>query len=193
MSRLRLAFSLLLVPAVLWLAGFAWFLHVVGVMPPPPIHADGIIALTGGADRLEEAFRLLAEGRAPRLLVSGVAGEASLGALTRRVGGDAEALSSRVTLGRAARSTLGNARESAAWAHENGLRSVIVVTANYHMPRALLEMRRAMPDVALLPVPVVPPAMRGAQTPLGLLAGEYTKLIGSFLGVAGMLGTDRPA
>jgi len=177
----------LLVPLA-WAVGFIWFLAQINANMPPPGRADGIIALTGGADRLEHAFQLLAEGYAPRMLVSGVASEASLGALARRVGGDPAALSAHVTLGRAARSTRGNARESADWVHANSLHSVIVVTANYHMPRALLEMRRTMPGVTLQPAPVVPPAMRDARVPFSLLASEYTKLIGAFLGVPDLLG-----
>lgn len=184
MKHLRRALMLPLAAAALWVAGFAWFLHAISTVPPAPPRADGIVALTGGAGRLEEAFRLLGEGRAPLLLVSGVGDAASPWVLARRLGSGPAGLPERVTLGRAARSTLGNARESADWARAHGMHSVIVVTASYHMPRALLEMRRAMPGVALLPAPVTPPALRDAQAPLGLLAGEYTKLLGAWLGLA---------
>lgn len=191
MSFWRICLTLPLLLPTAWVIGFIWFLGQINASPPPPGQADGIIALTGGADRMEHAFRLLAEGYAPLLLISGVAGEATLGVLVKRVGGDAESFANRVTLGRRARSTRGNARESAAWAQSHQMRSVIVVTANYHMPRALVEMRRTMPGIVLRPAPVVPPALReGASVPLLLLASEYTKLIGASLGMSAWFGRE---
>ena len=97
-------------------------------------------------------------------------------------------LAGRITLGHVARTTRGNAAEIAAWAREEQLRSIRVVTAGYHMPRALLELRRALPDAELLPHPVVPARLRdpGAVSHLrtwSLLAGEYLKLLGAWMGL----------
>lgn len=188
------ALGLLLALFCAWAGGFAWFVYAARRPGPPAPPADGIVALTGGADRVETALRLLAQGRAPRLLISGVARGVDLDDLARRVRvapdapeGEAmeRAMSGRVTLGRAA-STVGNAVETAVWARAHGLRSLLVVTAGYHMPRALLEIGRALPGVVLYPVPVQPPALRGAGD-LGttrLLAVEYTKLLAAHLGLA---------
>ncbi len=162
--------------ALLWLAGFVWFLRLAERTPPPPPHADAIVALTGGAGRVEAALRLLAEGRARIALVSGVGGAAEFAALAHRAGVD-PVLGARVTLGREAQSTRGNAAETAAWARANDVRSLIVVTAFYHMPRALAELARAMPWVALHPVPVRP----GASW--RLLVGEYAKFLAAELGL----------
>ena len=53
--------------------GFCLFAHWVSVIPAGTLHeADGIVALTGDEDRISEAVRLLAEGKAGRLLISGV-------------------------------------------------------------------------------------------------------------------------
>ncbi len=60
-------------------------------------------------------------------------------------------LAAHVTLGRSATSTLGNAEETATWVRTHDIHSLIVVTADYHMPRALLEMEREMPGVTLYP------------------------------------------
>ena len=173
---LRGAGALALVAVLAWGAGLAWFVQAAlrpGEQPPV---ADGIVALTGGAERIELALRLLAADRARLLLVSGVAPAAELGELARRAGVDPVPLAARVTLGRQARTTLGNAAETAAWARANGVRSLIVVTAGYHMPRALAEIGRALPEVTLFPAAVLPPALR-ARGPamLRLLASEYTK------------------
>jgi uncharacterized SAM-binding protein YcdF (DUF218 family) len=171
-----------------WSAGFAWFLHVAVATTAPPPSADGIVVLTGGAERVETALRLLADGRARLLLVSGVGGAAEFNELARRAG-VAPTLAPRVTLGRAAASTRGNAAETADWARAHALRSLIVVTAGYHMPRALAELGRAMPDVALYPVPVLSPALRAERdaATLRLLAGEYTKWLATEAGLSALV------
>ena len=182
-----------LLAVVAWGAGLAWFVR--GALRPggAPPDADGIVALTGGAERIELALRLLAADRGRLLLVSGVAPAAELSELARRAGVDPGPLAARVTLGRQARSTLGNAAETAAWARANGLRSLIVVTAGYHMPRALLEIGRALPGVALHPVPVLSPAMRGEgeAAMVRVLAVEYNKWLAVRLGLARWLREDR--
>jgi len=57
-------------------------------------------------------------------------------------------------LGYAAEDTRGNADEAAEWVREHGFKSLIVVTARYHMPRALQEFSFVMPDVTLIAYPV---------------------------------------
>ena len=90
----------------------------------------------------------------------------------------------------------GNAEETADWAHDNAIRSLIVVTAGYHMPRALAELQRTLPGVALYPVAVLPPALRGEHgtAALRLLAGEYTKWLAAEVGLTALVsrGEERP-
>jgi uncharacterized SAM-binding protein YcdF (DUF218 family) len=171
---------------LLWAAGFVWFLRTALTEGAPPPRADGIVALTGGAGRVETALRLLADGRAQRLLISGVGGATEFSALAHLAGVDPQ-LGSRVTIGRAATSTRGNAAETADWVREQGLRSLIVVTAGYHMPRALAELGRALPEVTLYPLPVQPPGLReGEPAMLRLLAGEYTKWLAAEVGLSAL-------
>ena len=126
--------------------------------------------MTGGADRIEVGLRLLADNRAPILLISGIGGKADLPTLARGSGVDTAALADRVKLGRAATSTHGNALETAAWARDNGIGKLIVVTAWYHMPRALTELRRTVPGVALHPHHPVG-TVGGAKRFLGMVGG----------------------
>jgi uncharacterized SAM-binding protein YcdF (DUF218 family) len=189
--RLTAAAGLAALLALAWAAGFAWFVHRANLVAEAPAQADGIVALTGGSGRVEAALRLLAEGRARIALLSGIGGGAELAQLARRAGLDPVPLGSRVTLGRNATSTRGNATETASWARDNDVRSLIVVTAGYHMPRALTELAHAMPDVALYPVAVMPPAMQGPggvrdAATLRLLAEEYTKWLASTLGLSAL-------
>ena len=130
----------LLVALLVWVIGFAWFVQIAGRAGQVPPHSDGIVAFTGGADRVETALRLLAEQRGDKLLLSGIGGGAELAELAPRAGVDPLPLASRVTLGRSATTTRGNAQETAAWARANEIHSLLVVTAAYHMPRALAEL-----------------------------------------------------
>jgi uncharacterized SAM-binding protein YcdF (DUF218 family) len=116
--------------------------------------------LTGGARRVEAGLALLAAEPQARLIVSGVGRETEWADLARLAGAD-PALGPRVTLGRAAASTRGNAAEIAAWARANRLGRLRIVTADYHMPRALLELRRALPEAVLLADPVAAAAPPG--------------------------------
>lgn len=178
----------LLVGGVAWSFGFAQFNNSARHEGSTPGEADGIVVLTGGADRIDAGLRLLADGRAPLLLVSGVARGVDLADLARRVPLDA-AQASRITLGHEAQSTSGNAAETAPWARAHDIRRLIVVTAGYHMPRALLELRRALPGVALYPAAVQSPALRGAPpaTTVRMLAMEYDKLLAVRFGLVRLL------
>jgi uncharacterized SAM-binding protein YcdF (DUF218 family) len=175
-----------------WAAGLAWFVRTADRAQPDPPHADGIVALTGGAERVETALRLLAAGRADWLLVSGIGPDTDLAPLARRSLVDAAALVPRVQLDRRATSTRGNATQTAAWVKAKGIHSLIVVTAWYHMPRALTELRRALPDAVLYPLPVEP---EGSHVPglamERLLAEEYTKYLAARLDLTALL-PERP-
>lgn len=167
---------IILVVLLAWIGGFGWFLGLAERAPKLPDHADGIVALTGGAGRVELALHLLAAGRAHWLLLSGIGGGADLAEVAREAQVHPPPPADRVSLGRNAASTRGNALETAAWAKRHAIRSVIVVTAFYHMPRALTELRRALPGVALYPASVHP-AGPGAIGWLRLMLEEYMKFL----------------
>jgi uncharacterized SAM-binding protein YcdF (DUF218 family) len=193
--RRRLALCVgagILAGSLTWGAGFLWFIQRVGRPTEPPPQADGIVALTGGAERVETALRLLREDRARLLLLSGIGGGADLAVLAHRTGLDPGPLADRVTLGRSATSTRGNALETASWVHDHDIHSLIVVTAFYHMPRALTELHRALPGVTLYPLPVLtaehpgPTRVRRLVT-LRLLAAEYSKYLFAASGLSTLM------
>lgn len=183
----RAVLRTLVVALLLFLGLVAGFLVFVEQLPHEASldrrHSDAIVVLTGGQDRVAEGLRLLAEGQADRLLISGVHRDTtlkSLLALAPEVPSDSVA--DRVVLDRVAGDTLGNARETARWAREAGVGSLRVVTAAYHMPRSLLELQRALPDVTLIAHPVFPAGLDRERwwrspTSLSLLVQEYLKYL----------------
>ncbi|SHJ02284.1 Uncharacterized SAM-binding protein YcdF, DUF218 family [Roseomonas rosea] len=179
--------------------GFLWFLHRAATPWPAAPPTAGIAVLTGGPDRVETGLTLLARRPEARLIISGVGPDSTLSDLVRESGAQEagmapEPLSPRVTLGREATSTRGNAREVAAWSRATGTREITVITAGFHMPRALMELRRDLPEAVLHPHPVAPFLAR----PLPMLR-EYVKLVGAALGLstfterAPRARLDRPA
>jgi uncharacterized SAM-binding protein YcdF (DUF218 family) len=149
--------AILLLIAVLWLVGLLAFgdRAAKATPAPEPAVADGIVVLTGASSaRIDAAIKLLETGKGKRLLISGVNREVRPRELRDVARGAGHAYDCCVDLGFEAANTLGNARETAAWAKKHNFRSLIVVTADYHMPRSILELRAALPNTALHPYPV---------------------------------------
>ncbi|MBB2189890.1 YdcF family protein [Gluconacetobacter azotocaptans] len=177
----------LLACGVAWGIGFAWFFHDALRPAGPAPTADGIVALTGGQGRIEASLDLLMQGHGRQLLISGVDAHATVAAVAARVQVPVSwDVWSRVTLGRRATSTIGNADETADWARAHAIRSLIVVTAGYHIRRAMMEIGRTLPDVTLYPCPILPPALRHPwrAASIRLMATEYDKWIMASLGLA---------
>ena len=147
----------LLVGLLIWVAGLLAFADRIVRQTPAdtPGAADGIVALTGGSDqRLEAATDLLEMGLGKRLLVSGVNLQARRSDLWGVTGAAKPVFDCCVDLGYAAADTIGNARETAEWTRAMGFKSLILVTADYHMPRAMLELKSALPTIPITAYPV---------------------------------------
>jgi uncharacterized SAM-binding protein YcdF (DUF218 family) len=159
MRTLAAIFVVLLV----WATGLLAFAARVDRLTPAddPAPADGIVALTGGSgERISAAVRLLEDGRAKRLLISGVGQHVTRGELQTIAGAAKPVFDCCVDLGFQAANTLGNARETAAWTRAHGFRTLILVTADYHMPRARLELHAALPEATIETYPVATTELR---------------------------------
>ena len=190
----RAGLAAILALAAVWTGGLLVFQERIVRDQMPREQADGIVVLTGGAERLNAGLGLLDDGFGSRLLISGVYERTDADDLRRTTIGSRALFECCVDLGKAALNTRGNAIETSEWAELHGYRRLIIVTANYHMPRSLLEFRCAMPSVELVPYPVMPPdvSLEGWWRRPGttrLLAGEYTKYVFALL----RAGTWRPA
>lgn len=164
-------------------AGFVWFLSLVLPSEQKPArNADGIVVLTGGSSRVADAVELLAEGYGKRLLISGVHPTNGFSDIQRSLPDSQQLLMCCVDLDRSAVNTRSNATETRRWATERGFRSLIVVTSNYHMPRAIVELSHSMPDIELIPFAVVGEKWREepwwtSGAALRLLLSEYVKYL----------------
>lgn len=178
----RLLFNGLLLVFVALGIGFLIFIGALARAHVDPPHANGIAVLTGGSERIKEAIDLLARGKAQRLLISGVYRDTTKAQLEKLTGTSAQYFECCVDLDHKSRNTIDNATAIGTWAAEHHYHSIIVVTSNYHMPRALAELSRAAPRLDLIPYPVIDKNLRLGHWWLHpgtsrLLLSEYLKYL----------------
>ncbi len=182
----RLFYGLLVATSaivLIWAGGFLWFTaNLERQIADPNVETDAIVVLTGGSGRLDTGFTLLAEGRTKKLFVSGVDPATTREQIRRLARQAPDRFECCVVLGHAARDTVGNAAETSVWMQKQAFVSLRLVTGSYHMPRSLIEFRRAMPAVTLVPHPVFPEHVkidRWWQWPgtTLLIAEEYSKYL----------------
>jgi uncharacterized SAM-binding protein YcdF (DUF218 family) len=177
--------AMLVVPtgAVLLVGGFFWF---VSLIPSEEVQldskADGIVVLTGAAARIPDAIELLADERGKRLLISGVYRDTKSREIGRITPLYSKYFSCCIDLDRSALNTFGNALQTKHWAHEHNFNSLIVVTSNWHMPRAMAELAHQLPEVKLIPYPVTSKKLKKEpwwSTPATarMLFAEYLKYL----------------
>lgn len=195
---MRWIVKLCLAVIALWCAGFLVFLTAMA-MPAARVETrtDALIVLTGGNARVSHGFALLAQRSAPVLFISGVGANVTLAEMlaahtnptTRRA---ILQDGSEIVFDYDASSTQTNASEAADFVRTRGYHSIRLITADYHMPRSLVEFRAALPDVTILREPVVPESFADVpwwRTKQGraLILQEYHK----YLAASGRILLDR--
>jgi uncharacterized SAM-binding protein YcdF (DUF218 family) len=174
-------FGLAVVAGLVFGLGFLWFLYRLPATEiASPEKAEGIVVLTGGASRIEDAIDLLAHGRGQRLLISGVNPMTSEREIARLRPEHEKIIACCVDLDRTAVNTITNATETRRWVMDRGFKSLIVVTSNYHMPRAMTELSHQLPDIVLIEFPVVSEQLKAGwahSATLRLLFTEYVKYV----------------
>ncbi|MDE3114840.1 MAG: YdcF family protein [Pseudomonadota bacterium] len=186
-----------LIAVALYGAGFLLFAADLPRAPKPLDHPDAIVALTGGGARLDTAVSLFEGGAGKRLLITGVNSTTTKAELKRIVHGGPR-FDCCADLGRTAANTHGNAAETAAWALAHHYHRLLIVTASYHMPRAIREFAAEMPGVKLESYPVEPDGIDPAHWwrhphTFRLLQFEYVKYLASFALTALVPARERDA
>jgi uncharacterized SAM-binding protein YcdF (DUF218 family) len=192
MRTIRRIFSALMLTALAlacaWTGGLIWFAATMADAPTTNQRpTQVIVVLTGGENRLAEGVRLLSNGYANWLFVSGVNPGVRKVELMKVAGIKDPRIARLVVLGKRAVDTRGNAVESAAWLRAHKYGSVRLVTANYHMRRSLLEFRRVLPKTTIIANPVFPrPVNSGPWWQSGraraIVIGEYNKYLVALTG-----------
>lgn len=178
---LRRGLTCIVLLVALLAGGFAWFLHKIeSYNTESPQKADGIVVLTGGPQRIAEGAELLAKGLGQRMLITGV----NTATTRSQIGIANPSVATQhccIDLDYKALNTIGNAVETRRWVEVNGFRSLIVVTSTYHLPRTLLELGHALPEVTLIPFPAATDLETGnsgrSWPATKLLANEYVKYL----------------
>lgn len=185
---LQIGFGLGLVAGVALIAGFFVFAGAIARDERSlDGRADGIVALTGGAQRIGDAIDLLAGGYGRRLLITGVNERTSRDEIARLNPTQRHWIECCVDLDYRARNTIGNAIETRRWMRQHRFNTVAVVTSNYHMPRTLVELDHAlMGKDRVLPHPVIAEgfdAERWWRHPgtARLIGSEYLKFLVAWL------------
>jgi uncharacterized SAM-binding protein YcdF (DUF218 family) len=163
--------------------GFFWFVYQVpGEEVRLTEKADGIVVLTGAASRIPDAIELLNTAKGQRVLITGVHRTTTAREIATLTQQNERVFRCCVDLDRSALNTLGNAIETRRWARERNFRSLIIVTSNWHMPRAMAEIEHQIPDATLIPYPVISEKIKGepwwsSGGTARLLVAEYLKYV----------------
>lgn len=161
-----------LVAVGLWLLGYWLFAHRLG-KPLEGRTTDAIVVLTGGGGRIDRGVELLRNHAARRMLISGVGSVVRPRELAAHYRIEPRLMACCIDLGREAIDTRSNAEETAAWVRAHHYRTVRLVTADWHMPRARLELAHSLgSEVELVGDPVRDPRVRSAT-----LFAEYNKYL----------------
>lgn len=189
---IRRMFVCALLIALVWAAGLVWFLcQIPREAARDTTSTDAIVVLTGGAGRIEYGLKLLAEGRAKRLFISGMESKLTPDQLVERIPAQQrdrieERPDSVIMLGFDARNTIGNAMETGRWMREQRFSSIRLVTANYHIPRAVNEFSFALPQATIISDPVLTDDYQLSDLLRGegsarIILSEYHKLLAAEL------------
>ncbi|MCB2067392.1 MAG: YdcF family protein [Erythrobacter sp.] len=158
-------------PLILWVLGFVWF--AVALPQPAPIsETDAVVVPTGSGGRIQRGLEVLKQGAARQMLVTGVDTTVQPGEFQAEFDVPQATMDCCVTLGFAALDTRGNARETAQWLAQRDYTSLRLVTADWHMRRAALELEDQLPDN----VTILRDAVH-SEPSFGTLFKEYHKLI----------------
>ncbi len=184
---------LLFIAGCTWLGGLYYYVKDIKenwkeislITPDIKNRTDAIVVLTGGSERVRNALYFLNRNFADKLFISGVNTDVKIHEIfsLHNYNSATEAkLSNRVFLGYSANDTYQNALEIERWVRRNNIKSIRLITSNYHLRRALFEVKERLSDIKIIPHAVIPLNIRldrwwQFKTSRKLLLLEYNKLV----------------
>lgn len=181
----KLLFYILLLSAIVWFAGFLAFNYRINsYKTDEQTKTDAIIALTGGKNRIAEAVRLMKRGLAGKMFISGVQKDISLKEISRIQKVDMPQFG-KIELENRSTNTVENAIETSDWIRKNQIKSIRLVTSNYHIPRSMEEFRSQNPQIKIVLHPVYSDNVSSQwwknRGSFCLIASEYNKFLYVYL------------
>ena len=153
------------------------------------IESPNIVILTGGANRIKDGLKIIEDFKNSKninykILVSGTGMGFTKSSLKKKLGPNfnSQLIQCCIDLDSVSKNTLTNASETFKWTSKNDIKEFILITSNYHMPRAILEFKNVMPNLKIYTYAITPKKhdienwLSSYQT-FSLVFTEYCKFI----------------
>ena len=125
--------------------------------------SSNIVILTGGTNRINDGLKIINKFEKSstfnsKILVSGTGKGFTKISLEKKLSFDfdLDLIKCCVELDSISTNTYSNAYETLKWAKKNNIKKFILITSNYHMPRAFLEFKNRMPNLKIFTYPITP-------------------------------------
>ena len=122
-----------------------------------------IVILTGGTNRIKDGLKIIEDFKKSKkinykILVSGTGMGFTKSSLKKKLGPNfnPKLIQCCVDLDSVSKNTFTNASETFKWAKKNDIKEFILITSNYHMPRAILEFKNIMPKLKIYTYVIIP-------------------------------------
>ncbi len=151
--------------------------------------SSNIVILTGGTNRIKDGLKILSNFETSKkndfkILVSGTGKGFSKNSLKKQLGPNfnPNLIECCIELDSISKNTYTNASETFKWSKKNDIKEFVLITSNYHMPRAFLEFKNRMPDIKINKFSITPTKhiinnwLSSYQT-FSLVFKEYCKFI----------------
>ena len=184
MKFIFMSFRIIFVTLMIWIIGLFWFVKQIPQQVSNNIdQTDAIVVLTGANGRVDAGIKLLKEGKAKKLFISGVGKNLKIDDIKNAENHhDIKLFEDDIVLGHSAFNTEGNADETKEWIEKNQYTSITLVTSNYHIPRSMSEFTSRLQSCKIIPYPVFSSAVRIEKWwyfpgTLRLVITEYNKFL----------------
>ena len=117
---------------------------------------NNFIVLTGGDNRVKKSLQIFFQIKSENknLFISGVGkgfNKKTIKKLTQQNLNNERIIECCIQIEGISRNTFSNALESLKWVKSKGINSFVLLTNNYHMPRAMLEFKSIFKDIKITP------------------------------------------